>query len=66
MVPTLFFYPIVLLALVWLFLMLRVMWSSDRGVECRPLPKPVTLWQTPVYQFREPKTRCQEVPQWIS
>jgi len=36
MVPTVFFYPLVLLALVWLFLMLRVIWSSDRSVECRP------------------------------
>src|SRR5262245_11398640 len=41
MVPTVFF--IVLLALVWLFLMLCAMWSSDRGVAGRPLSQLITL-----------------------
>src|SRR5215813_2094401 len=52
MVPTVFFYPIVLLALVWLFLMLHAMWSSDRSVACRPLPQPIT---PPRKRSHEPK-----------
>jgi hypothetical protein len=42
MVPTVFIYPIVLLALVWLFLMLHAMWSSDRSVAGRLLPRLIT------------------------
>jgi IS1 family transposase len=52
MVPTVFFYPIVLLALVWLFLMLHAMWSKDRSVACRPLPQPIT---PPRQRSHEPK-----------
>jgi hypothetical protein len=52
MVPTVFFYPIMLLALVWLFLMLHAMWSRDRSVACRPLPRPIT---PPRQRSHEPK-----------
>src|SRR5499427_4991179 len=38
MVPTLFFYQLVLVALVWLFLMLQWAWPSDRVTEPSTLP----------------------------
>ena len=42
MVPTLFFYELVLIALVWLFLMLYWLWSNDSSILCstRPTPPP--------------------------
>ncbi len=36
------FYQLVLLGLVWLFLMLHVLWPSDRPVPGQNPPKPVT------------------------
>jgi IS1 family transposase len=50
--PTVCIYPIMLLALVWLFLMLRAIWSSDRSVACRPLPR---LIIPPRTRSHEPK-----------
>jgi hypothetical protein len=38
MVPTLFFYQLVLVALVWLCLMLQWAWPSDRVTEPSTLP----------------------------
>ena len=38
MVPTLFFYQLVLVALVWLFLMLQWAWPSDCVTEQSPPP----------------------------
>jgi hypothetical protein len=42
MIPTVCICPIMLLALVWLFLMLRARCSSDRSVAYRPLPRLIT------------------------
>jgi hypothetical protein len=52
MIPTVFIYPIMLLALVSLFLILRTLWSSDRSVACRPLPRLITPPRT---RSHEPK-----------
>ena len=41
MIPALFFYQLVLVALVWLCLMLQWVWPSDR-VTAQPTPPPPT------------------------
>src|SRR5215813_5794203 len=38
MVPTLFFYELVLIALVWLFLMLYWLWPNDSSLLCSTRP----------------------------
>src|SRR5882672_7361681 len=38
MIPTLFFYELVLVALVWLFLMLYWLWPNDSVILCSTLP----------------------------
>jgi IS1 family transposase len=52
MVPALFFYQLVLVALVWLFLMLQWAWPSDRVMEPSAPPQPVPPRRT---RSREPK-----------
>jgi len=43
MASTLFFYQLVLFALVCLFLIVHALWSRDRSVEYRSLPKALAL-----------------------
>jgi hypothetical protein len=50
--PIFCFYPIVLFALVWLFLMLHGVWSSDRRDKYRPISKPLA---PPRQRSKEPK-----------
>jgi IS1 family transposase len=38
MVPTLFFYELGLVALVWVFLMLNCLWPHDSAAQCQPIP----------------------------
>ena len=38
MVPTLFFYELGLVALVWVFLMLHCLWPYDSAAQCQPIP----------------------------
>jgi hypothetical protein len=52
MVPALFFYQLVLVALVWLFLMLQWAWSSDRVMEQSTPSQPAPPRRT---RSREPK-----------
>src|SRR5512132_661250 len=40
MIPTLFFYELVLVALVWLFLMLCWLWPNDPAARCPTQPQP--------------------------
>jgi IS1 family transposase len=40
MIPTLFFYELVLVALVWLFLMLCGLWPNDPAARCPTQPQP--------------------------
>jgi hypothetical protein len=40
MVPDLFFYQLVLVALVWLYLMLHWTWPSDPAAACPTTPEP--------------------------
>jgi hypothetical protein len=40
MVPDLFFYQLVLIALVWLCVMLQWAWPSDPAAACPPTPEP--------------------------
>ena len=53
MIPDLFFYQLVLVALVWLCLMLQWVWPSDR-VTAQPTPPPPTLPRR--------KQRCEPTP----
>ena len=53
MIPDLFFYQLVLVALVWLCLMLQWVWPSDR-VTAQPTPPPPTLPRR--------KQRCESTP----
>jgi len=38
MVPTLFFYELGLVALVWVFLMLNCLWPHNSAAQCQPIP----------------------------
>jgi hypothetical protein len=40
MIPTLFFYELVLIALAWLFLMLCWLWPNDPATRCLTQPQP--------------------------
>ena len=51
MVPELFFYQLVLIALVWLCLMLQWAWPSDRAIAQPTLPQPAPPRRT---RSREP------------
>src|SRR5215468_12650159 len=52
MIPTLFFYELVLVALVWLFLMLYWLWPNDSVMLCSTLP---TLPPPQRKRSREPR-----------
>src|SRR5499433_2340834 len=52
MVPTLFFYELGLVALVWVFLMLYCLWSHDSDTQCQRIPPPQPARRKP---FKEPK-----------
>jgi hypothetical protein len=59
MIPTLFFYELVLVALVWLFLMLCWLWPNDPR---RPLPDPTSTQASP-QALQRPQTVCRADPQ---
>jgi hypothetical protein len=63
MVPTILCYPIALLALVWRFLMLQAMWSSDRSVACRPPPQAIAPPRQRSHESN-PFAGLTDQPQW--
>ena len=64
MVSPLFFYPLVLIALVWLCVMLQWAWPSDPAAACPPPAEPVepAAERAPRPQPHGSRAREQECP----